>query len=265
MAAQIRVDWDLLAKEQEKIDVLRELEEAQEKIDVFRELEEALSECRERGPTQDELNAVAAAKAAIKAGGTTSRKKPKNLFDAVVAAVESDASANSPMSLPSLKKHITSSMGTDFSKTASKNRLKKVLSSAVEQGVIQKEGGSYLPSGSVLTQGLLSSEAWCVDLGDRGLIKEEYGPWWFFKKSEACKFRKMMSNECGAFTRDIPMYNRTPIATGYYEEGRMAPKGCPPFKLDRSEVNCECWQFTLAFFESAEEAFECYEEGPSPS
>ena len=260
MAAQSRVVWDLSFRAPKPISA-----KEQEKIDTRRELEEALSECQKRGPTQDELNAVAAAKATIKAGGATSRKKPKNLFDAVVAAVESDASANNPMSLPSLKKHITSSIGTDFSKTASKNRLKKVLSSAVEQGVIQKEGGSYLPSGSALTQDLLSSEAWCVDMCGRAFIPDEYGAWWFFDKSEAIKFRNMMARECGAFTRDIPMYNKTPIATGYYEEGRMAPKGCPPFLLNHSAVDCDCCQFSLAFFESAKEAFECYEEGPSPS
>ena len=74
MAAQSRVVWDLSFRAPKPISA-----KEQEKIDTRRELEEALSECQKRGPTQDELNAVATAKATIKAGSATSRKKPRSI------------------------------------------------------------------------------------------------------------------------------------------------------------------------------------------
>ena len=165
-------------------------------------LGKAVTECKKREPTQDELDAVATAKASIKTGGSKSQKKAKELTRRGYIAVENDIGKQS-MSLPSLKKYITASMGTDFSKTASKNRLKKALATAIEQGVIQKEGNSYLPSDDVVDEAL-TCEGWYIDLGDRGLIRDEYGPWWFYDKVRQSSSGNLVKT-FGVFTCTIPI------------------------------------------------------------
>jgi hypothetical protein len=49
------------------------------------------------------------------------------------------------MSLVATEKGVAELRGTDFSKTASKNQLKKALAKAVGDGALLKEGTSYGP------------------------------------------------------------------------------------------------------------------------
>ena len=102
----------------------------------------------------------------------------------------------------------------------------------------------------------MTTDAWSVDLG--GLVPE-YGLWWFVEKSEAYKFRSLMANEYGTDTTSIKVSNRSPSASGAHVTGTMAPPDHPSLRLEGGD-GCNCQQFTVAFFKSAEEAEECQDK-----
>lgn len=212
----------------------------------------------------------------VKAEARPAAKKTKkgSLLQVLIAQVEAGAGPVTPISLVAIKKLLIASRGMDFTKTAHANQLKKALSQAVEQGLLQKQGSSYSLGRAVswpcrrMAEPLASEQAWYVDLGEH-LYEGLLGPFWFDNKQEATKFRNWATREWGMDTSAMKVVTDKPSTSGLHEDRILAPNDHVSMKLEDEEEGCSCGcgfkaigvqdnqscqQFTIAFFKSHSDA-----------
>ena len=214
--------------------------------------------------------------AIVKAEARPAAKKTKkgSLLQDLVAQVEAGAGPVTPISLVAIKKLLIASRGMDFTKTAHANQLKKALSQAVDQSLLQKRGGSYSPGRAVswtclrMAEPLASEQAWYVDLGEH-LYEGLLGPFWFDDKQEATKFRNWATREWGMDTSAMKVVTGKPSSHPMHEDRILAPNDHVSMKFADEEEECSCGcgfkaigvqhnqssqQFTIAFFKSHSDA-----------